>query len=434
MFTQFKHLAWKASLLATAMSLLVHTIALAAPGDLDPTFSGDGKVLTDISAGSIDSVGGMAIQPSGKIVIAGTSNDNIVSVRYNSNGALDATFSGDGKVITNFGGSESTEDVAIQSNGRIVVTGTSCLTGGWPDGDCDAVLARYNPNGSLDPTFSVDGKVRTDFGGGTNGTWSGLAVQGNGKIVVAGYMHNGANFDFVVYRYNADGALDTTFSGDGRVNIDFPSGPEDLATDLVLQSGKIVVGGVSCDSVGVPGPWENCDFAVLRLNPNGSLDTTFSGDGRQVINFGGSDLPDGIALQASGKIVLAGNKVTPTESYFAVARLNVNGALDTTFNGTGKVVTSFGTGSGAQGRDVRIQADGKIIVVGHARGNFAAARYNTDGTLDTTFSADGRMSVNFGFEDAGWVIALQPSDGKYVLAGHRDDGTQRDFALARVLP
>ena len=117
-----------------------------------------------------------------------------------------------------------------------------------------------------------------------------------------------------------------------------------------------------------------------------------------------------------------------------MARLNVNGALDTTFKGTGKVVTSFGAGSGAQGRDVRVQADGKIIVVGHARGNFAVARYNTDGTLDTTFSGDGRMLVNFGFEDTGWVIALQPSDGKYVLAGHIDDGIQRDFALARVLP
>jgi uncharacterized delta-60 repeat protein len=427
-------LIWKASLLATIVSLLAVTIALAAAGGLDPTFSGDGRVITDMNAGSSDSVGGIAIQSNGKIIAVGGSDNDIAVVRYLSNGTLDNTFSGDGKVTTDFGGGEFGEGVAIQSDRKIVVTSTSCLTGGWPDGDCDAVLARYNPNGSLDTTFSVDGKVRTDFGGGTNGTWSGLAIRSDGKIVVAGYMHNGANFDFVVYRYNADGTLDTTFSGDGRVNIDFPGGPEDLATDLVLQSGKIVVGGVSCDFVSAIDPWENCDFAVFRLNPNGILDTTFSGDGRQVINFGGVDLPDGIALQPGGKIVLAGYKVTPAESYFAVARLNVNGALDTTFNGTGKVTTSFGAGSAAQGRDVRIQADGKIIVVGHAKGNFALARYNTNGTLDTTFSGDGRTLVNFGFDDIGWVMAIQPSDGKYVLAGHRDDGTQRDFALVRVLP
>lgn len=433
MFTQFKHLTWKASLLAAALSLLVVTVVLAAPGDLDTTFSGDGKVVTDINAGSVDSVGGIAMQSNGKIVVVGTANDNFAVVRYNPNGALDATFSGDGKAFTNFGGVETTEDVAIQSDGKIVVTGTSCITGGWPDGNCDAVVARYNSNGTLDTTFSGDGKLRTDVGGGTNGTWSGVAVRSDGKIVVAGHMHNGTNFDFAVYRYTANGALDTTFSGDGKVNIDFPSGPEDLATDLVLQSGKIVVGGVSCAVVG-PWPWENCNFAVVRLNANGTLDSTFSGDGRQVINFGGIDLPDGIAAQSDGKIVLAGYKETPTESYFALARLNANGTLDTTFKGTGKVTTTFGAGSGAHGRDVKLQADGKIIVVGHAKGNFAVVRYNTNGTLDTTFSGDGRMLINFGFNDFGWVIALQPSDGKYVLAGRLDDGTQRDFALARVLP
>jgi uncharacterized delta-60 repeat protein len=433
MVTKVKRLIWKAGLLATVLSLLAFSVVLAAPGDLDPTFSGDGKVLTDINAGSFDSVGGIAIQTNGKIIVVGSSNDNFAVVRYNSNGALDTTFSGDGKAFTNFGGAETGEDIAIQPNGKLVVTGTSCLTGSWPDGDCDVAIARYNQNGTLDLTFSTDGKLTTDFGNSTNGTWSGVAIRADGKIVVAGHMHNGANFDFAVYRYTANGEPDTTFSGDGMVNINFPSGPEDLATDLVLQSGKIVLGGVSCDVVG-PWPWENCDFAVLRLNPNGTLDTTFSGDGRQIVNFGAMDLPDGMALQSDGKILMAGYKETPTESYFVLARLNVNGALDTTFKGTGRVVTSFGAGSAAHGRDVRIQADGKIIVVGHARGNFALARYNTDGTLDTTFSGDGRAMVNFGFEDVGWVIALQPSDGKYVMAGRVDDGTQMDFGVSRVLP
>jgi uncharacterized delta-60 repeat protein len=432
MFTHFKQLTWKASLFSTAMSLLTFTVVLAASGDLDTTFDTDGRVTTDIGVGSFDSITGIAIQPDGKIVVSGISNDNFVLARYNLDGALDSTFSFDGKQITNFGGIDGTEDVAIQSNGKIVVTGTRCLGAGWPNGNCDTAIARYNPGGALDTTFSGDGKLTTDFGGGTNGTWSGVAIRPDGKITVAGYMRNGSNFDFAVYRYNANGTLDTTFSGDGMVNVGFSSGPEDLATDLVLQpNGKIVVGGVSCDDVA----FNNCDFAVIRLNTNGSLDTTFSSDGRQVINFGGVvDLPDGIALQSDGKIVLAGFKETPTESYFALARLNTDGTLDTTFKGTGKVITGFGAGSGAHGHDIRIQSDGKILVVGLAKGNFAMARYNSDGGLDTAFSLDGRAMVNFGFDDVGWVIALQPSDGKYVLAGYIDDGTQRDFALARVLP
>jgi uncharacterized delta-60 repeat protein len=433
MFTQFKHLTWKAGLLATIVSLLAFTVALAAPGDLDTTFSGDGKVVTDISAGSVDWVGAIAIQSNGKILVGGSSNDDIVVARYNPNGTLDTTFSGDGKQITNFGGAESAEEIAIQSNGKIVVTGTSCLTGGWPDGDCDAVVARYNSGGALDATFNADGKLRTDFGGGTNGTWGGLSIQSDGKIVVAGYMHNGANFDIAAYRYNTNGTLDTTFSGDGMVKVAFPSGPEDLATDLVIQSGKIVLGGVSCDVIGLV-PWENCDFAIARFNANGTLDTTFSGDGRQIINFGGVDLSDSMALQSNGKIVLAGFRETPTDSFFALARLNPNGALDISFNGTGKVVTGFGAGSGAHGRAVHVQTNGNIIVAGQARGNFALARYTAAGALDTTFSGDGRVLVNFGFEDIGWVLALQPSDGKYVLGGTLDDGTQRDFGLARLLP
>lgn len=434
MYAQFNRMPWKAILLAIAISLLALTVALAASGDLDTTFDGDGRATTDIGGGHSDQIMGIAIQPNGKIVVVGTARDNLVVARYNTNGSLDATFSADGKLTTNFGGIDNAEDVAIQSNGKILVTGTRCLNEGWPNGNCDLAVARYLSNGTLDSTFSGDGKLTTAFGSGANGTWSGVAIQPNGKIVVAGYMRNGANFDFAVYRYNANGILDATFSGDGRASVGFASGPEDLATDLVLQpDGKIVVGGVSCDSVEPP-PWQNCDFAAIRLNANGSLDNTFSGDGRQVINFGGLDLSDGISLQADGKIVLAGYKETPTESYFAVARLNTNGTLDTSFRGTGKATTGFGVGSNAHGRDIRVQSDGKILVVGSARGNFALARYEINGTLDTAFSADGKAMVNFGFDDVGWVLALQPSDGKYVLGGWTDNGTQMDLALARLLP
>jgi uncharacterized delta-60 repeat protein len=438
MFTQnlisvsLKHVAWKAWLVSVVLSLLLFNVALAASGDLDPTFSGDGKVTTDISGGKYDAIIGIALQTNGKIVAAGyrispvTGNDFALA-RYNPNGSLDATFSGDGKLLTDFGAMDRAEDVAIQSDGKIVVAGLRCLEPEEPGGNCDVALARYKANGALDPTFSGDGKVQTDFDGASNGSWGGLAIQPDGKIVVSGWMWNGADFDFAIFRYNSNGALDTTFSGDGKVNVNFGSGPQDWADDITLQSnGKILVSGPSCDNLN----FENCDFAVARLNTNGALDTTFSGDGRQSINFGGNDSTDGIAVQPNGRILLAGFRNSATSGSCALARLNPNGSLDKTFSGDGKVVTSFGPGVNSSCNKVRVQLNGKIVVVGAAGGDFALVRYNANGSLDKTFSTDGMARVDFGGDDdTGFKLAVQ-SNGRYVLAGQ----SQGDFALARVLP
>ena len=431
MFAQFKRLTWKAGLLAMVVSMLAFTIALAAPGDLDTTFSGDGKVTTDIGGGREDSIREIALQANGKIVVVGWRNDPVRAndfavARYNPNGSLDTTFSGDGKLLTNFGAVDMAEDVAIQPDGKIVVGGMRCLEGSFPDLQCDVAIARYNANGALDTTFSGDGKVITDFGGLSNGFWGGLAIQTDGKIVMSGWIWNGVHSDFVVYRYNPNGALDPTFSGDGRARVNFGAGPVDWANDLALQAnGKILVSGFACDNLS----FENCDFAIARLNTNGALDTTFSVDGKQLINFGANDFSDSIAVQANGRIILSGSKNSVSSGSFALARLNSNGNLDTSFSTNGKVVTSFGSGVSSGGSDVRVQSDGKIVAMGAADGDFALVRYNINGTLDLTFSTDGRVRVDFGSVDEGQKLVLQ-SNGRYVLAG----STQGDFALARVLP
>ena len=430
MFTQFKQLTWKASVLSTMVSLLAFSIALAAPGDLDTSFSGDGKVTTDISGGREDVVNEIALQADGKIVVVGwrngpVSNDFAV-VRYNPNGSLDTTFSGDGKLLTDFGAIEYAEDVAIQSDGKIVVGGLRCLDGTFPDVNCDVAVARYATNGALDTTFSGDGKVLTDFGNTSNGFWGGLKIQPDGKIVMSGWVWNGVHSDFAVYRYNTNGTLDTTFSGDGRTKFNFGSGPVDWANDLAIQAnGRILVSGFSCDNLS----FENCDFTVARLNANGVLDTTFSVDGRQTINLGANDFSDSIAVQSNGRIVLSGGKNPATTGSCALVRLNPNGTLDTTFSADGKVVTSFGPGVDSGCTDVRVQSNGKIAAAGGAGGDFALVRYNSNGTLDTTFSTDGKVRVDFGSGDAGLKFVVQ-NDGRYVLAG----STQGDFALARVLP
>ena len=440
MFVQFKRLTWKASLLTTLISLLAFTIALAASGELDTTFDGDGLVITDVNAsspGRLDLVYGIAIQPAdGKIVAAGSSSlpgmasYDFAVTRYDTNGLLDTTFSGDGRLITNFGADDYALDVAVQPNGKIVAAGKKCI-----NNICDVALARYNSNGTLDTTFSGDGRQTTDFGNGDNGS-VGLAIQSNGKIVMAGYMSNGTDLDFAIYRFLSNGSLDTTFNGDGKVNINFGAGRQDYASDLLLQSdGKIVVIGSTGDA-----NYDNNNFAIVRLNPGGSLDTTFSGDGKQITNFGADDYAYGVALQSDGKIVVAGEKRTtsPFFSSFALARYNTDGSPDTTFNGTGRKAFSVIAGSNSWANDVIAQSDGNIVVLGSAENisflDFALVRLNSGGGFDTTFSGDGKVTVNFGSSTFGFALAVQPSDGKYVLSGQVDYFSQGVFALARVLP
>jgi uncharacterized delta-60 repeat protein len=239
-----------AVVLATLLvGVLFAAAAQAAPADLDPTFSGDGMQTTDFGGGS-DLAGVESLKGKGNIVAVGQSsagNYDFALARYNPNGSLDPTFSGDGKQKTNFGSDDVATAVAIQSNGKIVVAG---YAGG------SFALARYNPNGALDPTFSGDGKLTTDFGGGFDGA-RGVALQGDGKIVAAGCAcPNDVNArDFALARYNPNGALDPTFSGDGKLTTDFGAS-DDAADAVALQTdGKIV-------AVGHGGP--GGDFALAR--------------------------------------------------------------------------------------------------------------------------------------------------------------------------
>jgi len=437
MFVQFKQSTWKASLLATIISMLAVTVALAAPGDLDTTFDGDGLVTSfavPTSPGRNDRAYSVAVQANGKIVAAGynyaasLTTSNFAVIRHNADGSLDTTFSGDGRLTTDFGAEDLAYDIAVQSDGKIVVAGSTCSTAA-----CDVALARYKVGGGLDTAFSGDGKQTSDFGSNDNGSFA-LTVQPNGKIVVAGYMWNGSNYDFAIYRYLSGGGLDNTFGGDGMVNVGFGAGRQDFANDVVIQSdGKIVVIGYTGDV-----NYENNNFAIARLNAGGGLDTTFSGDGKLTTNFGADEYAYNVALQTDGKIVVAGEKDTATLFASALARYNTDGTPDTTFNITGRRVFSITSNADSWITGVRIQSDGKIVALGStANGDlldFSLVRLNTGGGFDSTFSGDGKVTVDFGGNDFGNALAIQSSDGKYVLGGYTLDSTQRDFALARVLP
>ena len=212
--------------------------------------------------------------------------------------------------------------------------------------------------GDLDLTFGGTGKVTTTVGTNSSATGQGVAVQSDGKIVVAGSSQNsGFNDDFAVVRYNADGSLDTSFNGTGKVTTPIGTS-DDFGYSVAMQSdGKIVVAGY----VALNGQ----DFGVVRYNTNGSLDTTFGGTGKVTTDFGGFDIGQSVAVQSDGKIVVAGSSGSTSGSNFALARYTANGILDTTFNSTGKVTTTVGTGS-ATGSGLAYRVTGRSWLSGRA--------------------------------------------------------------------
>ncbi|MEZ5494606.1 MAG: hypothetical protein R3E61_08535 [Pseudomonadales bacterium] len=260
-------------LLALVVFTVCPALLHAAPGDLDLSFGGAGIVITDMGT-NYDNGSSVIQQTDGQLVEAGTSDGNFALVRYKTNGSLDLSFGGGtGKVITDMGSSYDYGSSVIQQvDGKLVVAGTS---------NNDFALARYNADGSLDTSFDGDGKVTTAIGAGTD---SGVSViqQTDGKLVVAGYSFTGSNDDFALVRYNIDGSLDTSFDGDGKVTTDI-SGDYDRASSVIQQAdGKLVAAGRSVNG-------GNEDFALVRYNADGSLDASFDGDGKVTTAIGGGD-------------------------------------------------------------------------------------------------------------------------------------------------
>jgi uncharacterized delta-60 repeat protein len=397
----------------------------------DPSFGGSGVLGTQFSSPDTnEAANGLAVQADGKIVVAGFSNNgsnnDFAVARYNSDGTLDTTFSGEGKTTTAIGSSSDiANSVAVQIDGKIVVAGYS-----FNGSNNDFALARYNSDGTLDTTFSGDGKLRTNASSADIA--NSIAVQDDGKIVVAGYSFNGSNYDFAILRYNGDGTLDTSFDGDGFLPIVFATS-DDFATNLALQSdGKIVVCGYSLFG-------SDYDFAIARLNSNGTLDTSFSGDGKQLIDLRSQNLNDvanDVLIQSDGKIVVAGYSYSGIDDDFAIARFNSNGTLDTSFSGDGISYTGVGP-SNDYATGVAMQSNGKIVVGGYSsnggNNDFALTRYNSDGTLDLSFSGDGKQMIPLGpANDNSTSIAIQ-NDGNILVTGYVYNGSNNDFALLRLL-
>ncbi|MDX2229547.1 MAG: DUF4347 domain-containing protein [Leptolyngbyaceae cyanobacterium bins.349] len=357
-------------------------------GELDRSFGNNGIVSTDIDPNSMDQLVSMTQQPDGKIIAIGVTNS-----RINSN----------------------------------------------------TVIARYNPDGSLDASFGTGGKAQIDFG--VLDYMTSVTVQPDGKIVLGGAIANEdkeSAANFAVVRLNSDGSLDGGFGQGGRTILDLQNGSADVAMKVLVDgAGRILLVGGSATETGTT---TTRDFALARFTPTGGIDTTFGQNGRVFTDFNSEpselELATDAAIDANGRILVVG---TGGQLDFAIARYLPNGQLDPSFGNGGKVLTDFTAPGSVFSADfankMLLQPDGKIVVLGHlsADGGVipAIARYNPDGSLDTSFGDGGKVITNFDrlLTSSNPQFVLQP-DGKFVISGTvmNPNGQDTDVAIFRYLP
>lgn len=421
--------------ISTSPAIAGRTGGAPLPGSLDTTFDTDGIVIGPLGDGR-----DLVIQSDGKIVAAGGNT----LARYNTNGSLDTSFGTGGSAST----SMIINSAAIQSDGKIVVAGNIYVSSnlGGASGYAFA-LSRFNANGSIDTTFGTSGMVSTRTIMYGDQYLLDIAIQADGKLVVAGYTQSGAEFSsFAVARYNTDGTLDSRFGSNGIVITDITSNADQAYGVAIQPDGKIIAVGFANDSITYSG-----DFALVRYTSSGTLDSTFGSNGIVRTDlFGGYDQATKVTLQSDGKIVAVGLTLRANED-FAVARYNSDGTLDSTFGTGGKAAIDFGVYSD-QAQAVAIQTDGKIVVAGAAATRFntktarnfydfrfATTRLNSNGTLDTTFGISGKVVTPVGptgdlyADDYGFAAAIQ-ADGKIVVGGRAQNSAGTQIGLVRYNP
>jgi uncharacterized delta-60 repeat protein len=329
-------------------------------------------------------------------------------------GNLDPSFGSGGVATIRIGGSASAQGVVLQPDGKIVEAG-------WSLDGSDGVfaLARFGADGSLDTQFGSKGTTTTAWG--THSQARGLALQPDGKIVVAGQIFYQAKF--ALARYRPDGSLDPSFAADGKQT--FPIGEASGAAAVAVQpDGKIVVAGFSSSDT-------SSAVALARLKPNGLPDPGFGTDGITTTAIGTHSAAEALVLQPDGKLVVAGfSAVGGGFTRATLARYGVGGALDDGF-GSGGIATLAGSPNNADAHALALQPDGKIVVAGNDSGRgLLLARYAANGTLDQGFGAGGRVLTRRDGNSEATGVALQP-DGKIVVAGRTRDGPVSTYAVAR---
>ena len=400
----------------------------SSSGVLDGTFglARNGYVTTDFPGA--DQINAIVTQSDGKILAAGINDGSFSLTRFNVNGSIDTSFQGGSVTLPSYVAANA---LAILPGGKILVVGSQTYDPlyGLPIGQ---VLVRFNADGTLDNSFGGNGQI---VNAGDTGAEE-LSVLASGKILVASTNLYG----YTLTRYNANGSIDTTFGPTSSPGVvgNFGSSPviDNVSAIAVDSTGRIVLTGSAV------GPYGNDEFFAVRYSSAGVLDMSFGHSGFATISRGSAsiDAANAVALVSGGKILLAGSAITGSaNSEFALIRLNANGSLDTSFGSHGITLTNFVQPASAAA--MAVESDGKILLAGSngsASGSaypyVALARYNSNGTLDTTFAASGiqRTSVS-GFSSVNVDALSLIAGGKFLVGGSVSNGSYPEFLLARYV-
>ncbi|MBU1097058.1 MAG: T9SS type A sorting domain-containing protein [Bacteroidetes bacterium] len=331
---------------------------------------------------------------------------------FGQDGSLDLSYNDDGWVSTVIGPkASSSNDVGTQSDGKIIIAGNV-----YNGSNNDFGIARYNSNGSIDQTFGTDGITIAQIGPNMDIAVK-LAIQQDDKIVVGGYAINAAtnNNDFALLRLHADGKIDSAFGTNGRVFTAIGEHQDYLTNIKIQKDGKIV-------AVGYPqGNALTVDGIIIRYLQSGELDQSFGNGGIVITDYnGGSDAFNSIAFQKDGKILAVGytNNKTSFRMEMFLVRYNADGSLDNSFGTNGMVTNTNPNSYAGVGYDVKVQKDGKILVIAEDSKKFEIAvfRYNTNGAIDADFGTNGIVNTKVGtsLQDTPNTLLIQ-DDGKYVV-------------------
>jgi uncharacterized delta-60 repeat protein len=437
------------------LATLAAASALAAPGELDPTFGDAGRarvtILDESGYPVYPQVQAIAQQADGKLLLGGTVyspdtegnySNNLLLIRLNADGSLDTSFDSDGWTTVDvapneFGGSNDyVFALTVQPDGKIIAAGETIdsVSTYQPD----MVLMRLNADGSLDTTFGTGGIKVYDSGGTGTDRARGIVYQATGSLVIAGNTDRNGEQDIIFARFTSSGVLDTTFGADGETIVSFGAFSTETVAGLAQDSnGALVAVGQG------PGGSSQQTMIAIRLTADGDLDTSFDTDGLSVVNFG-TDYAEGrsVDIRQDDKIVLAGSVSTAGGRLPAIALLDTDGSLDTTFSGDGTASPDLNPGSSNdEVFGVAVEPDNQVVIAGGFRpddyelaNDMFVARLDADGGTDATFGNGGVSIADFGVTPnlsyARATLLLRQADGRLVAAGQPDGGWQ-DIHVAR---
>jgi uncharacterized delta-60 repeat protein len=402
-----------------------------ADARLDPTFGDGGRVLTDFVSCFAVAIKVRSL-PDGKFMVGGSVGLNGQSefglARYEADGRPDTRFGVEGQVSLGFGPKACRlVDFVVQADGRIVVVGYA-EEASKPGTGTDVVFMRFTKTGNLDKTFGRDGQLAGDFGGRDRPI--GMVAQSDGSLVIAGNSRTARGSRIFLSRISADGKPDQNFGNQAILFTDLADGSEVNAL-LVQPDDKIVVAGQD----GTRGS-SDFDFLLVRYERDGKLDANFGRDGRVTTSFGKYlDSVQDIALQPDGKIVAAGYASDGRQLNFAIARYDTDGKLDTGFGQKGLGIE--GVGANAFAYALTLLPEGRILVVGavgpEGREDFLIMRFQANGQPDLTFSSQGRTVLDVGANDRAVSVMTLPG-GATMVVGSSASGSRSRFVVLRLLP